>query len=195
MVDHVNGVCKSCYVHLRHISHIRQYLTQEASATMVHSLVTSRLDYLNSLLYGLPDYILKRLQLVQNNAAKLVMKKRKYDHVTPLLKSLHWLPINQRIQYKINLLTFKGLHGLAPEYLSCLLVPYVPNRTLRSSARGLLTEKKSNLKRAGHRAFSVCAPRLWNKLPEHVVKCETIETFKVALKTHLFKVAFQEQTS
>ena len=102
MVDQVNNICRSCYIQMRYISCIRPYLTQDATATIVHSLVTSRLDYLNSLLYGLPEYLLKKLQLVQNNAARLVLKKKKYDHITPLLKNLHWLPVNQRIVYKIN---------------------------------------------------------------------------------------------
>ena len=191
MSAHVSNVCRSCYLHLRHISQIRQFLTQDAAASIVHSLVTSRLDYVNSLLYGLPDNLIKKLQLVQNNAAKLVLKKKKFDHVTPLLKSLHWLPIRQRIEYKINLLTFKSLNQLAPSYLSELLVPYTPSRTLRSASKGYLKEKKSRLKKSGDRAFSVSAPKLWNNLPEHVVKCKTLESFKVALKTCLFKRAYE----
>ena len=144
----------------------------------------------DGLLYGLPDYILQKLQFVQNNAARLILKRKKHDHVTPLLKELHWLPINQRIVYKINLLTFKALNGMAPEYISSLLTQYEPVRTLRSSSRGFLKEKKARLKKAGERAFSVCAPKLWNKLPCHVVKSLSVESFKVALKTHLFREVY-----
>ena len=191
MVQHVNNICRSCYIQLRQIGQIRAYISQEATATMVNSLITSRLDYLNSLLYGLPDYLLSRLQLVQNNAARLVLRKRKHDHATPLLKALHWLPVSQRIEFKINMLTFKSLNGLAPGYLSCLLAKYEPTRPLRSSSKNLLKEKKSKLKRAGDRSFSVCAPKLWNRLPDKVTQSETLETFKVALKTHLFRIAFE----
>ena len=190
MAGHVSNVCRSCYMHLHQISQIRPYLTQDAAATIVHSLITSRLDYVNSLLYGLPEYLIKRLQLVQNNAARLILRKRKHDSATPLLKSLHWLPVPQRIEYKINLLTYKALNNLAPKYLSNLLVPYNPSRSLRSSTKGYLTEKKARLKKAGDRSFSVCGPKLWNKLPEIVSKSDSLESFKVALKTHLFREAY-----
>ena len=135
LVEHVNSVTRGCYMKLRQISHIRGYLTQEATATLVRSLITSKLDYVNSLLYGIPDALLHKLQLVQNNAARLVLRKKKSDHVTPLLIHLHWLPVKQRIIYKIDLITYKAQHGLAPEYLKELLVDYQPTRSLRSAAR------------------------------------------------------------
>jgi hypothetical protein len=190
MSDHVNSVCRACYMHLRHISQIRPFLTEEASATMVQALITSKLDYVNSLLFGLPDYLIRRLELIQNNAARLVLRKKKRDHVMPLLKTLHWLPITQRIEFKINLLTYKALHGLAPDYISDLLEPYQPTRTLRSASKGYLQEKQARLKRAGDRAFSFCAPKLWNRLPENVTSCDTVESFKIALKTYFFRKVF-----
>ena len=103
MRDHVNNVCRSCYLQLRNIGHIRHFLTQDATATLVNALITSKLDYVNSLLYGLPEYLLKRLELIQNSAARLILKKKKSDHASPLLKALHWLPIQYRIKFKINL--------------------------------------------------------------------------------------------
>jgi hypothetical protein len=190
MVNHVNSIVRSCYGHLREISHIRHYLTQEAAATLVNSIITSRLDYVNSLLFGLPEYTVRKLQLIQNNAARLVCRKRKRDHVTPLLKTLHWLPIDYRIQFKINLLTYKSLHGLAPSYLSCILTPYQPSRTLRSTTQNKLLEKRARCKKSGDRAFPMCAPKLWNSLPVSVRDCDSVSSFKTALKTLYFKRAF-----
>ena len=177
-------------MHLHHISRIRSFLTDEAAASLVRSLIFSRIDYANSLLFGLPDCLLSKLQMVQNNAARLVMRRQKSDHITPLLKHLHWLPIKYRIEYKINLITYKALHGQAPKYITDFLDEYKPTRSLRSASRGFLQERRARLKRSGERAYSVCAPKLWNKLPLSVRSCGSTDSFKVALKTHLFKNAF-----
>jgi len=190
MADHVSNICKSSYSHLRNISQIRKYLTQDATKTLIHSLVTSRLDNMNSLLFGLPDNIISRLQKIQNHAAKLVMKKKKYDHVTPILQSLHWLPIHYRIHYKLLLTTHKCLNGLAPEYLSSRLQKYIPGRSLRSADQHLLVEQKVKLKSYGERAFSIAAPKLWNELPLDLRKCENLHSFKSKIKTLLFKRAY-----
>jgi hypothetical protein len=190
MADHVKAVCKSSYMHLRNISRIRKYLSKDACAIVVHSLVTSRLDNLNALLFGLPDTTTHRLQLIQNHAAKIVLSKKKQDHVTPLLISLHWLPVKYRIQYKILLLTHKCVHGNAPGYLTSLLEKYEPRRALRSADQLLLKEKKMRLKTYGDRAFCACAPRLWNGLPIDLRMCDKENTFKKGLKTYLFKDAF-----
>ena len=126
-------------------------------------MVTSKLDTLNALLYGLPDTLIKRLQLIQNHAAKLLTRKKTYDHVTPHLIGLHWLPVETRIRYKILLLAYKCLHGQAPKYLSGLLQVNVPPEDAaetRSSSELRLVEKRSRLKWYGDRAFSVVAPRL-----------------------------------
>ena len=165
-------------------------MTKDATATLINSLVTSRLDNLNSLLIGLPDNLLSKLQRIQYHAAKIVTKKNKSDHVTPLLFSLHWIPISFRIKYKIILITYKCLNGLAPEYQSCKLLPYKPTRTLRSQDNMLLVEKAANLSNYGDRSFSVVAPKLWNSLPLELRKSETIPSFKSNLKTYLFKQAF-----
>ncbi len=189
MVPHINNSIRSCNANLRQIAHIRPFLTHDATATLVNSIVTSRLDYVNSLLFELPNHLINRLQLIQNNAARIIYRKRKYDHVTPLLKSLHWLPIKYRIQYKINVITFKTLCGIAPVYLSRLIIPYIPSRTLRSSSHCMLTECRTHGK-LGDRAFSVCAPKLWNNLPIALHSCESIINFKTSLKTHYFVLAF-----
>jgi hypothetical protein len=192
MVSHVNHISKSCYMHLRNIGRIRPNLTEDAASTLVHSFISSKLDNANSLLYGVHKKVIRKLQVIQNNAARIVTRSKKYDHVTPLLKRLHWLPVNFRIQYKLCLMTFKCLHEMAPAYLSELLSPYVPGRELRSGDQCLLMERRARLKTVGDRSFQVAAPKLWNKLPYDLRSCDSLEPFKCMLKTHLFKLAYGE---
>jgi radical SAM superfamily enzyme YgiQ (UPF0313 family) len=177
---------------LRHISQIRPFLSEEAATRIIHAFISSKLDNFNSLLYGLPGTSLHRLQLIQNTAAKIIKLAKKSDHVTPLLYSLHWLPVKERIEYKILLLTYKGLNHLAPTYISELLQPYQPSRSLRSSDKLLLQQPKSRTKRYGDRAFSTCAPQLWNKLPAEVRQIDCLPLFKKAMKTILFKRAYKD---
>ena len=133
MKSQVSKLCQAAYYHLHIIRAIRDCLTQHATELLVHALVISRHDYGNSLLYGLPDVLLDKLPRVQNAAARVVVKASRYDHVTPLLKTLHWLPVRYRIQiYKILQTTYKASHLLAPSYLSDLLEFYQPIRTLLS---------------------------------------------------------------
>jgi len=191
MDKHVNLVTQTCYRQIRHISHIRQYLTKSATRTLVNSLVTSRLDYCNSLLYGVQKSITSKLQNVQNAAARLITKTSRFEHVTPILKDLHWLQIQDRIKYKILIQTFKGLHGQSPVYIRDLLEVYVPNRTLRSaSAATTLVPQQGRLVTCGDRCFRVAAARLWNSLPENLRKETALNSFKRALKTHLFKLFY-----
>ena len=191
MKMHVSHVARSCYYHLRNIAHIRQNISDDAAATLVHAFISSKLDNLNSLLVGVPDYVIRKLQMIQNNAARLVLRKRRRDHVTPMLKELHWLPVKSRIQYKVCLLTYKALNNSAPKYISELLSYYHPRRALRSAARGLLCQKVPCLKTAGGRAFSVVAPEMWNGLPQHLHQCSTVNSFKSNLKTHLFREYYE----
>ena len=130
--EHVNELCRTAFYHIRNISRIRPCLSIDSTKTLVHALVTSLLDYCNALFYGLPDYLIQRLQYVMNAAAKFIICKRKFDHVTPLLIELHWVPVRQRIVFKILLYTFKALHGVTPMYLTELISPYIPRRALRS---------------------------------------------------------------
>ena len=158
---HQIQVCKSAYFKIRNISRIRPFLTQEAAQILMQALILSRLDYANALYYGLPDSLIQKLQHVQNAAAHLVCQVRKYDHITPVLKSLHWLPVWQRIEFKILLITFKAVNGCAPTYISSLLKQYIPSRSLWSD----LSVPRTRYKSFGDRAFSTAAPKLWNKLP------------------------------
>ena len=184
----ITNICRSANYHLRNIGSIRHVLTDSSAAQLVHSFISSRLDYCNSLLTGVPDVHLKRLQSIQNNACRIVSKIKKFDHVTPTLHQLHWLPVKSRIDFKLLLLTFRILNGIAPDYLSELIVPYTPSRSLRSGDQNLLTVPRSNTKSFGDRAFAVAAPKAWNKLPLDVRSSPTLESFKKNLKTYLFKM-------
>ena len=166
-------------------------LTDEAAAHVVHALVTSRLDNCNAILYGLPQSLLNKVQRVQNMAARVLSGSRKFDHITPVLRSLHWLPIIQRIKYKILLLSFKCLHNQAPIYLVELIEQYRPSRALRSGSDGLLTIPKSRTRSFGDRSFSRAAPRLWNSLPKNIRLLSSLSKFKSELKTYLFSEHFK----
>ena len=190
MEVHVNKITSACYYNLRNIGKIRRNLTQDATKTLVQALVISQLDSLNALLHGVPDKLIKKLQLVQNRAARVIVRSNRQDHITPVLKDLHWLPVEVRINYKINLLTYKCLNGMAPTYLSDLIEEYQPARSLRSSSKGLLKEKKARTKTHGERAFSYSAPRLWNKLPYDVKMKDSLGAFKSALKTYYFRTVY-----
>ena len=128
MSDHVASVCRSCFFQLRQLRLVRGSLTTDSVKTLVHAFISSRLDYCNSLLVGVSGDLLNRLQSVQNAAARMVTGTRKYDHITPVLRGLHWLPIRQRVVYKVAMLVYKCLHGVAPSYLTefCRPVSTIP---------------------------------------------------------------------
>ena len=121
MDSHINQVCKTAFYHIHNICRISKYLSQESLKTLVHAFVMSRLDYCNSLLYGLPKYQISKLQRVQNAAARLITNTKKYDHITPALYNLHWLPVFYRIYFKILILTFKPIYNMSPSYTSNLV--------------------------------------------------------------------------
>ena len=133
--------------------------------------------------------MLSNLQVAQNNAARLVLKKRKRDHASPLLRKLHWLPIDKRIQYKMATLCFRCLNGSAPTYLSDLLELYVPSRQLRSSSdKTKLKVYTPKFKTFGERSFVYLAPKVWNSLPRNLRESQNVSVFKKNLKTHLFSL-------
>ena len=127
MVQHVNSVCRSAYFQLKNISHIRRCLTTEATKSLGHGLVTSRIDYCNALLHGLPAVLTNKLQRVQNAGARLIAKTRRFEHITPVLMELHWLPVKCRLEYKVIVHTFKALHGGSPDYICDLIDQYRPS--------------------------------------------------------------------
>jgi hypothetical protein len=189
--NHISHICRSAYTAIRQISSIRHYLTVSATKTLVCAFVLSRLDYCNSLLSGSPKHFIDKLQKVQNSAARLVLKAKKRDHVTPLLHSLHWLPVQARIDYKLSVLCHNFFSDSCPSYITELLNVYSPSRQLRSSADvRILSVPKTLTKTYGERSFSFCAPKQWNSLPSHIRNIPTTQAFKAALKTHLFKLYY-----
>ena len=190
LLRHLTGMCQKASLALRNIGRIRRYLDQNCTEKLVHAYVTSRLDYCNSLLSGLPSASLAKLQRLQNAAARLVTLSKKHEHITPVLRALHWLPVRQRIVFKILLLTFKAMTGSAPDYITDLIHHHKPVRQLRSSSQGLLDIPPYCTEFYGARAFSTTAPKLWNKLPPSIRNSSSTSSFKRALKTYLFKEAY-----
>ena len=187
---HINHVTKVAYFHLRNIARIRAYVSLDDAKTLIHAFVFSRLDYCNSLLSGLPKKSIDRLQLVQNAAARVLTKTRMREHISPILASLHWLPVASRIDFKILLLIYKSLNGLAPSYLSDCVPRYVPGRPLRSSDADLLEVPTMHYKKYGKAAFCFYGPTAWNKLPLYLRQAPSVDIFKAQFKTHLFTLAF-----
>ena len=187
MQNFVSQTAKSCYYHLRRISLIRKHLTTEATVKLVLCLIMSRIDYCNSLPSGVNQSYIHTLQRIQNNAARLILIKKKTDHISPLLTQLHWLPVQKRILYKLDTICYKCLNNAAPDYLTSLLNSYKPSRTLRSASDPLtLKTPHTKLSSYGPRAFSVSGPLSWNNLPLSVRQQPTFSSFKTSLKTHLF---------
>ncbi len=145
---------------------------------IIHAFISSRRDYCNTLFTCFSNSSLKRLQVVQNVAAKLLTKSSKRSHITPILITLHWLPVKFRIQNKIIVLVFRALHGQAFFYLNELLQPYNSSRNLRSSKQILLVVPRSRLKTKGDCAFEVVAPKLWNALPLNLRSVDSVDIFK-----------------
>ena len=190
MEQHLNSVCRSGYYQLRNIGHIRCYLTNDATHSLVNGLVASRLDCCNALLSGLHQTSINKLQRVQNTVAWIVTRTSRYSHITPVLKNLHWLPVNYRVQFKILMHTYKALHGQAPGYISDMLNVYQPRRMLRSMDLVTLEVPRARTVTDGDRKFQCSAAKLWNALPAHIREAKTRNTFKKLLKTHLFRAHF-----
>ncbi len=188
MLEQVNNVCRSSYASLHSIGRIRKFLDVDAVKTLVHAFITCKLDNLNSILAGIPDYAIHKLQMVQNNAARLITKK---DHITEVLIDLHWLPIEARIDYKILLLVYKTLNGLGPAYLEDMLQFKQHKRETRSSDDLLmLAFPKTHFKTLGDRSFTFTAVDQWNVLPLELRASPSLSTFKEHLKTFLFKRSY-----
>ena len=197
MTNQINNIIKSAWFQLRKIGQIRKYLDKSSAERLIHAFVSSRLDQNNSLLYGLPLSQIDRLQRLQNAAARMLMliSPEPGVHISPVLFKLHWLPVQYRIQFKLLLLVYKSLNNKGPAYLSSLLVEKNKNKVLRSNEfQELDISKVKTLKMYGDRAFEIAGPKLWNKFIKDtdMKGCMSVNSFKAALKTYLFKVAYRD---
>ena len=190
--EHIKTKCKAAMLNIYKIRAARRNLTRSACNKLMVSLVLSHLDYTNSLLGNLPKTSINKMQLVQNIVARITLGRRKYDSTTRCLQKLHWLPIQQRIEFKIISLVHKCIHGNAPPYLQRLIQYTKPTR------KGLRSEEDTtrllvpwtSRKTFASRSFSVLGPQLWNNLPRQLHKIDNYISFKKELKTYLFKIAF-----
>ena len=178
------GLCRSAFFHIRQIGRIRNFLTRDACSDAVRSAILSRLDYANALLGGLRQIDLDRLQRVQNCAARLISRTKIRDRITPILCDLHWLPVPSRI--KLCVCMYKVVHGAAPDYISCELTLYRPQRALRSTTNGQLLNITVGQKDVAAFDFIVKGPQLWNDLPIDIRNSPSLPTFKSRHKTFLF---------
>ena len=154
--------------------------------TATQALVLSRLEYCNSLLAGLPSSQVARFQRVQNAGARVIACVPRYNHISSVLMQLHWLPVSQSIEYKVLILAFTAIQGKAPPYICDMIQERLPQRTTSL----MLTQPYSNTKTFDDSAFSVVAPRLWNKLPTAMREPLSLDNFKRKLKTYLFRKSF-----
>ena len=191
MTNHVNSVTRTCFYQLRFV---RRSLSRESAELLVHAFISSRVDYCNSLLYGASGHVIRKLQAILNTAARLITGAQRFDHITPALRDdLHWLPVRQRVQYKIALLVYKCLHGKCPPYLQEYCTALSANdlhHSLRSTARGDICRPRTATRRLGTRSFASSAPAIWNSLPLAVRNCVTVTSFKLKLKQHCFNIAY-----
>ena len=156
---------------------------------LIQAMVISQLDYCNSLLTSLPACVIQPLQLIQNAAAHLVFNLPKFSHVTPLLRSLHWLPVAARIRFKVLTLAYAAGNKTAPHYLQDIIQAYTPTRPLRSAATGHLAHPASRAtvsRSSPLQSFSTLAPQWWNDLPIPIRPAPSLPIFHRSLKTHLF---------
>ena len=187
--NHASAVARSCNYHARAIRHIRHLLTLDLAQTLACSLILSRIDYCNSVLHGAPSSTIQKLQRVHNNAARIVLQAPRQSDINSLLQALHWLPVEQRINYKLAVLTFKTQQTSSPQYLC---------QHISLRAHATLDRRPSHCCAChfdGHHLPDdhLTLPHLWLGTHCHV-QCQTatlsLSTFKSRLKTHLFSTAF-----
>ena len=183
---HTNLTVRNIHYYIRQIGKIRGHLDDETAAKVIQALITSRLDINNALLAGTSKSNINRLQIAQNTAARLLTRTKRTEHITPILRSLHWLPVEARILFKVLIHVYKMLHlDSFPIYLKTMVEVYVPGRSLRSSdSHQLCVPRSHNV--YGDRTFARFAPIAWNALPFELKCAGSLLSFKKSLKTHLF---------
>ena len=189
---HISHTRQKCYFELRKISQFRPFINEKSTIQLVLSLVISKIDHCNCLFYRMSEDNFNRLQLLQNHAARIIIKAPKRSDALLILKKLHWLPIKQWVSYKVALMVFKCLNDDSfPLYLKELINVYTPPRTLRSADKYFLVKPRMNLITFGQKSFFFAAPEVWNQLPFNLRSCTRLAVFKKLLKTHFFKIAFE----
>ena len=151
----------------------------------------SCLDYANALLCDASDKLYQRLQKIQNSAARLITGTTNREHITPVLRSLHWLPVRFRVDYKLMVMVYQAIHRQAPEYIQELVTIHRPVRSLRSANELRLQVPRVNTVTYGQKSFKNVAAVKWNSLPAAVKESPSLACFKRTLKTHLFKSVYE----
>ena len=198
--EHIKRTCKACFLQMRDLRRIRKYLTSEVAVLAANALVSSRLDYCNSLFRGLSGFNQHKLQSIQNTLARIVTNHRKYAHVTPILQKLHWLPVKYRCIFKTTTLVYKFLHSGFPSYFE----PFLSFSSCPYSTRHSHPDRKyltvppfhssvfKSAKHFGH-SFAFDAPKIWNDLPQDVRSATSVASFRKKLKTYLFAKAYPKR--
>jgi len=193
MTAHISKTVSNCFSAMRLIRSVRRSVSKAVLLSLVTLLVLSRVGYDNATLAGLPARQLCRLQSVLHAAARMVFSARRYDHVTPLLRELHWLRVPERITFKLASLVFRSLNGTAPVYLADSInraANVGTRRSLRSSSLTAVVVPMTRRSTIGDRAFLVAVARAWNSLPSFVTPSSSLSTFKRHLKTYLFATSY-----
>lgn len=184
--DHISLVCRNGYLYLRNIKAVGKYLPRDKLLGLIHAFVTSRIDFCNSLYSGLPWSLLSRLQKLQNQAARIATGTGRFEHISPVLSALHWLPVRRRVEFKILIFVHKYVYDDSPDYFDLHL--HQPSRVTRRANAPVLQKPMSKHVRTGDRAFSVNGPTLWNSLPAELRLISDFNKFKTCLKTYLFNL-------
>ena len=182
--DHISATCQSAYWQLKNINSIYKYLPADVLEGLIHAFVSSKLDFCNSLMYGLPNYQIDRLKKIQHRSARIITRSKMYVRITPIMYRLHWLPVELRSVFKILTLAHRAVYNGNPEYLD-VRQRQAPRNT-RSASTVTLEPQYGRLRTLGDRAFSVAAPSLWKELPRELQCQDNYFLFKKLLKTHLF---------
>ena len=179
----ISHKCRTASYALYRIGKIRNYLDKPTTEKLIHAFVLCHIDFCNSLIFGLPQRQIKKLQTIQNSAARLVTQTRKYESITPVLRNLHWLPVLSRISFKLLVFAYECFHEIAPSYLTELLILHQTTRTLRSSSKRLFAIPPIATKTYGERSFAHASSVLWNALPNHMRNIHDLDKFKTSLKS------------